>query len=357
MRLIGLLLRGKRTFARILHGKPRNHHQCFLECSATRGFEQHTGKLRVNRQAREHATDVSKFSVFLQRMKFRQNGVTVGNSFGRRRLHEIEVTYVAQLQSLHAQNDGCQIRTHDFRIGVVRASGPIVFVVETNADAVGHASATAGALIGRSLAHGFNQQLLDLVAIAIALDARKSRVNHIPNAGNRNRRFGHVGSQHNAPDAAAFEHSLLFLRRKPRIQRQYFHQSGAITGTKHFGGFTDFALSGQKHQNVAAPGDLQLITSIGHGVHQRLVVGLIGIVHRTPANLHGIGAPRDRKHRCRFAVDFKMLGKAFRINCCRGDDDLEILSLGKHPLKVAQKKINVDGSLVRFVDNDRVVAL
>ena len=149
----------------------------------------------------------------------------------------------------------------------------------------------------------------------------------------------------------------MLLCRKASIQRENFHQSGTITGTKHFGGFTNFALSGQKHQNVAAPGDLQFVASIGHSVHQRLVVCLIGIVHRTPANLYGVCSSRNREYRCGLAIDFKVLGKTLRINRRRCDDDFEVFALGKYPLEVAQKKINVDGSLVRFVNDDRVVAL
>ena len=61
-----------------------------------------------------------------------------------------------------AQDHGGKVRAHDFRIREGRTAVEVVFVVEADADAVGHAAAAARALIGRSLAHGLDEKLLDL---------------------------------------------------------------------------------------------------------------------------------------------------------------------------------------------------
>ena len=89
----------------------------------------------------------------------------------RRRLHERKFAHVAELERNGAQNDGGQIGAQNFRIRKGGTPREVLLAVEANADAVGHAAASARALIGRSLAHGFYLKLLDLVAVGIALDA------------------------------------------------------------------------------------------------------------------------------------------------------------------------------------------
>ena len=357
MRLIGLLLRGQGPLTRILHRQARDHHESFFEGSPLGRFQEHARELGVDGKAREGPPHVRELTGFVDGVQLREDRIAVGNGLGGRRLHKVEFAHVPEFQSLHAQNHGRQVRADDFRIGVVRAPGPVVFIKKTNADAVGHAAAAARALIGRGLAHGLDQKLLDLVAIAVALDARQARVDHVADARHRDGGFGHVGGQNNAPRPAAFKDPLLLGGREARVKGQDFDRARSVVGSEHRGGFSDFALARQKDEDVAAPVHHQLVAGVGHRVHQRLVVRLVGVVDRPIADLHGVGAPRNRKDGRGFSVEFKVLGKALGVDRGRGDDHLEVLALLQHALEVPEQKVDVDRALVRFVDDDRVVAL
>ena len=112
-------------------------------------------------------------------------------------------------------------RAQDFRVGEARPAGEILLVVQADADAVGHPAAAAGALVGRGLADRLDQQLLDLAAEAVALDARRAGVDHVADARHRQRGLGHVGGQHDAPAGVAVEDAVLLGLRQPREQRQH----------------------------------------------------------------------------------------------------------------------------------------
>ena len=135
----------------------------------------------------------------VHRAQFVEQLVAVGDGAARRRLDEGKVFHRAQVQRLHAQDHAGQRRAQDFRIGEARPAGEVLLVVQPDADAVGHAAAAAGALVGRGLADRLDQQLLDLAAEAVALDARRAGVDHVADARHGERGFGHVGGQHDAP--------------------------------------------------------------------------------------------------------------------------------------------------------------
>ena len=67
------------------------------------------------------------------------------------------------------------------------------------------AAAAAGALVRRRLADRLDLQLLDLVAVAVALDARHAGVDHVADARHRQRGLGDVGRQHDAARAVRLE--------------------------------------------------------------------------------------------------------------------------------------------------------
>ena len=91
--------------------------------------------------------------------------------------------------------------------------------VQADANAIGHAAATPGALVCGRLGDRLDLQLLDLVAVAVAFHARQARVDHVANAGHGQRRFRHVGGQHDAARIAGFKHALLLFGRQAREQR------------------------------------------------------------------------------------------------------------------------------------------
>ena len=65
-----------------------------------------------------------------------------------------------------------------------------------------------------------------LVAHAVALDAGEPGVDHVADAGHRERGLGDVRREHDAPAARRREHALLVLHRQPRVQRQQLDVAG-----------------------------------------------------------------------------------------------------------------------------------
>jgi NAD(P)H-dependent flavin oxidoreductase YrpB (nitropropane dioxygenase family) len=56
---------------------------------------------------------------------------------------------------------------------------------------------------------GLDPQLLHFATKGIALNARRACVNHVSDAGHRERGFGHVGGQHDAPAGVAIKDAVL----------------------------------------------------------------------------------------------------------------------------------------------------
>ena len=52
-----------------------------------------------------------------------------------------------------------------------------------------------------------------------------------------------------------------------------------------------------------------------------------------------------------------MVGKSLGVDCGRRDDDLQLAPLQHESVQVAQQEVDVERSLVRFIDDDRVVLI
>src|SRR4029077_4997799 len=102
-----------------------------------------------------------------------------------------------------------QRRAQDLRIGVTRSLREIVFAVESIAGAGTDAPATTLALIRRSLRDRLDVQPFQLVALAVTLDARGAGVDDVADARHRQRRFGDVGREHDAPLRSGPEYAVL----------------------------------------------------------------------------------------------------------------------------------------------------
>ena len=182
--LIGLGLVVQRAVAHVLHAQGRGDDQRLVECAALVGFQQDTANARVERQTCQRLSGSRELVGIVHRIQFVQQLVAVGNGFGARRLQKREALHIAQMQRMHAQDDTCKRTAQNFGIGKRRTGYQVLLVIQADADAVGHTSAAARALVGCSLADGFHQQLFHLVAVAVALDACGSAVDHIADAWN-----------------------------------------------------------------------------------------------------------------------------------------------------------------------------
>ena len=189
---------------------------------------------------------------FVQQLK------TIGNRFGSWRFQKGKVSHIAQVQRHHAQNDPGQRAAQYFRLGETWPAVEIFFVIKSNTNTVSDTAAATGALISCRLADRLNQQLLDLAAKAVTLDACQSGINHKTNTRHGQRCFGDVGGQHNTRCATGLEHALLLGLREAREQRQHIHVARIHVvrqmAAQVFGGFAYLTLARQKHQYIAARG-------------------------------------------------------------------------------------------------------
>ena len=191
-------------------------------------------------------------------------------------------------------------------------------------------------------------QAFQLSALAVAFDPRGSAVDDVADARNGQRSLGHIGGKHDAPLRTRLEYAILFVGRKPRIQGQDFGLA-ILAPLQREVGVADLTLSGQKHQHIA-----QRISRVDLVHHRDDLFGKAGIGTlggRAPAQFHRKAAALHFHHRRTTEV----FGKACGVNGGRRDDQLEITTLGKQALEIADQEIDVEAALVRFVENDRVV--
>jgi hypothetical protein len=170
-------------------------------------------------------------------------------------------------------------------------------------------------------------QLLDLAAVAVALDARQPGIDDEADARHRERGLGHVGGQDDAPCAVRLEHTLLLGLRQPREQRQDFRGRAAPIRIRQvlaqvISGLADLALAGQEHQDVArrtaAP---QLVDRVGNRIVEAVVAAFL---ERPPALLHREQAARYLDHRCRPARRSKVLRKPVGVDGGRRHHHFEV---------------------------------
>ena len=342
VRLIGRLLRLERPLARVLHAERGGNHQHLGKRLLVARGQQHAADARIERQARQLAPDRRQRALRIDRVEFGQQVIAVSNGPTRRRLHKRKRAHIAQAERLHAQDHAGQRRSQDLRIGEARPLDEVGLVVQPDADAGGHAATAAGALVGGGLRDRLDLQLLDLVAVAVALDAGHPGIDHIADAGHRQRGLCDVGGQHDAPQSTApgLEHAVLLLRRQARKQRQDFG-AGRVMLAQRLGRLPDFALAGQEYQHIAAAGARAFVDRIDDRLHQRAVIGIVGIGDRPPAHLHRVGAPGDRDHRRWVLAAAEVLREALGIDGGRGDDELEVGPLRQQLLQVAEQEVDV----------------
>ena len=290
-------------------------------------------------------------------------------------------------------------------------------VVQANADAVGHPATPSGALVGRTLADGLDQQLLHLASKTVALDARRAGVNHVPCARHRERGLGHVGGQHDAPTGVAVKNPVLLGWAQAGEQRQ--HLSPAHDGlvaqmlAQMVGRFADFALARQENQNVALV--VRVAPKLVHAIGNRAVeVVLAAFFKRAVTLLDREHAARDHDDRrrnhvaptlphcvwvaaprggvaClgsarrrqglppRFALRVfaaprggvaclgsarrqalpacEMIRKTLRIYGGRGHHDFQIGPARQNLAQVAEQEVDVQAALVGLVNDDGVIGI
>ena len=360
LHLIGLGLLFQRTVAHVLHAQRGSDHQRLVQRTTGIRFQQNAADAGVQRQTRQRPTHISQLIRPVHRSQFVEQLVAIGNRLGTRRFQERKALHFAQMQRLHAQNHSRQRGTQDLGIGKARPAVEILLVIQADADAVGDAAAAACTLVSRRLADRLHQQLLHLVAVAVAFYTRRTGIDHVADARHRERGFCHVGGQHDAAATVAVEHPVLFGLAQAGKQRQHLgvaqHRAVAQVLAQMVGRLADFALARQENQNVAAlrRQTPELIHRIGNGGVQ---VRVLALLERTVTHLHRIQPPRHHQHRRRPLARGKMPGKTVGINGGRCDDDLQVGAPRQDLLEVAKQEVDVQAAFVCLVDDQRVIRM
>ena len=342
----------ERTLARILNAQAGGDDEQFARGVFVLRLQQHPAERRINRQPRQIMPELREFAFVIERAKFLQQFVAAIDRRGRRRIHERTRLDVAKAIRAHPQNNFGQIRALNFRLRVLRPLVKIFFRIEPDAHAVLHATAAAFALIRATLRNGFDRQPFGARARVVAADASEAGINHVTDAGNRQRRFRDVGGDDNFPPSQRGENALLIRRAQQAEERNDFRLAPE-PAFQQIARLADVAFAGHENQDVAIARFAQRGFSGAHGgVHISDVAALFGIgIERRVNHFHGkqpAGNFDDRRI-------VERAGKCLRINRRGRDNELEIVPFGEQRFQITEQKINVQAAFVRFVNDDAVV--
>ncbi len=352
----------------------RQHEHLAHAALVLRG-QDHPADARVDGQLREAPPDVGQRAVPVEGAELLQQRDAVADAAPVGRVEEREVRDVAELQRGHLQDDAGQVGPQDLGLGVPGPGGEVVLAVEPDRDAVGDASAPAGALCGRGLRDRLDRQPLHLGAPAVARDPRGAGVDDVADAGHGQRCLGDVGGQHDPSPRMRLKDLLLLGRRQPGVQRQdldILAPQASLVGVAQSGKrvrrVADFPLAGQEDQHVPGCLVLEFPDRVDDGLGRvagdgadHIVVGVVGVVagvrlhdllQRPVADLDWVRAAGHLDDRG--AVE--MRSEALGLDGRRRDDDLEVGAAGQQLTQVTEQEVDVQAALVRLVDDQRVVA-
>ena len=217
MRQIGRLARIGRALARILDTQEGDQDQQLAHRIQLVRFDQHARQGNVDRQPRHVASSHRQPLVLVDRIEFGEAPVAIADCAHSRRFDERKLFHIAKFQAQHAQNHASQRRAQDFRVGIARPRGEIVFAVQAHTHARADASAAALALFRGSLRDRLDMQTFELIALDVALDPRGAGVDHVADARHRQRGLGNIRRQHDAPLRTRLEYAVLLGGRQARV--------------------------------------------------------------------------------------------------------------------------------------------
>ncbi len=342
-------------FARILNAQHGGDGQHLVQAVPFMGGLQHARHAHIHRQACQLATGPGQTLARVNCAQLDQFLQTITDHRWRWRFDEGKIADIFHITSQphvqHAQDHRGQRGAQYLRLGKLRPRQKIFFTVKPDCGTRPQSSTATTALIGAGLRNRLDRQALNAAAMGIAADARQATVDDKADARHGERGLGDVGGQHHASLRPGPKHLHLRIAGQPRVQR---HDFGVpeLRLAQILTGFADFALAGQKHQNVAARVNrLQFIDAVGNPTVQAAINSLIGQwpvtdIDRVTATCH----VDDRR------VVIKRR-EAFGINRGRGDDDAQIRTFGQHAPEQAEQKIDVQTALMRLVNDDGVIAV
>ena len=275
-------------------------------------------------------------------MQLIQQGVTGAHRLGRGHIEKRKAFDVAEAKRLHAQDHVRQIRTLNLRLRELGSFVVILLRIQPDAHPFGHAARATFALIGTGLGHRFDRQAAGARLRRITTHPRKSGINDITDPGQRERSLRDIG-RHNHPAAGR-------------------GGKDPLLASQPVDGFADIPLGGHKHEHIPTRGRAQnpsrrfdRSVDVVQGFPFFLFFGflraLAKFIERLIDDFDRKRAARHLDHR----RIIKRLAKGRRINGGRSDDDPQIRSLVPELAEMPEQEIDVEGTFVRLVDDDRIV--
>ena len=161
MRLIGGLLALRRPFTRVLHRQTADNHQHLGQAAIPLSRQHHAPQARIDRQTGKLRAEFAQTTRVIHRLQFKQQVIRRLDLSPIRLVQKREIIHMPKLQTLHAQNHRRQIGAQNFRVGVRRTLGKIIFRVQADANARAESPATPRTLARRRLTDRLDLQTLD----------------------------------------------------------------------------------------------------------------------------------------------------------------------------------------------------
>ena len=351
VQFVCLLLELGRPLAHVGHGQAGDQDEDGGKRVAAGPLDQHPAELGVDRHPGEHPAGAGQpqLVVALARVdgaQFAEHPDAVVDVGGDGRLDEREGLDVAQARLRHQQDDGCEVGAQDLGVGELGAGLEVLLRVEPDRNAGADAAAAARALVGGGLRHGLDREALHLRPGRVARDAGGARVDHVADPRDGDGGLGDVGGEHDAAGRLRREDALLVGGGQPGEQRE--HLEAGAERLDGVGRVADLALTAEEHQDVAGRRRRDDLLDRGGD----LVDLVLPLVWLAVDDLDGVGAAGHLDDRGVVEV----LGEAGGVDRRGGDDHAQVRALGQQLLEVAEQEVDVEASLVRLVDDDRVVA-
>ena len=357
-----LLIRGSVPYVGL--GQPRDNGQHGLEHVPLLRRHEHAPKLGIQRKFRQRPAHGGQAPEFIEGLKLLQQTPTVRQGLRLRGLKEGKGFRVPEVQLLHAEHHGGEVRAANLRIGKRGARLEIGRLEEAEAHPWSQAPAAARALGGAGLGNRLHGQTLKLRAIAVAGNSGQPAIDDVADTRHGQGGFRDVRGQHDAPRAPGIKDSLLVRIRKPGIEGQHLCAAEGLGIPQHLGRIANISLPRQKYEHVPSIGRRRLALSLQ--AINRLQSGKKPLLHppllREGQVFHGNreGASRNLNDRrwngLSILVGFgEVRRKALQIDGGRSDDELEIGTPGQQPREVPQKEVDIQAALMGLIDDQAII--
>ncbi len=341
------------SLARVLDAQKGGDYQALRQAPEPRRLDDDPSEPRVDRQPRHTLAEARDAPLAIDRRQLREETIAVVEQAPVRRIDERELFGCAEPERRHLQNQAREIGAMNLRLGVLGPLSEVGLGVQPDADTLAFAAATSLALIGAGARDRLDRQPLQLGPRTVAAHARQPRVDHEAHARNGERGLRDVGGQDDSLRRMRREDPLLLRCRQSRVERQQL-ACGRRLAPQQLERLLYLPLARQEDKRVArdpARIECELRGGTHHGAcerRRRIVVG----IDRPVADFDGVTAPLDLDDWCAAEV----LGKAPRLDRCGRDHDPELGAPGHQPSADSEQEIEIEVALVRFVENERVVA-